>query len=253
MTLKPLEDLPEEVLGIEVQGQLSAQSYRELLLPLLHQHVQRHGGLRLLCVLQDDFHGMTAGAMLQDLLTGIRYGTYMSRMALVCNIAWIRRTVRIFGPLAPCPCRVFRPDEFEQAKEWIVHGLKLDYTLDADSGILTVQPQTALAPEPFTRLSAIVAAHCAQHGKLKGLIVDTRRFPFWQGAGGLRGHLRFLRRHRSQVEKIALVTDSPLGRAAEFALPSLFALAVRRFPYGEIEAAQKWISAVPEDETPPAT
>ncbi len=253
MTIKQLDSTPEGVLGIEFNGWLNAEDYREILLPILHQHVERYDGFHLLCVTGENFRGVSAGAVMQDILSGLRYSTRMCALALVTDIPWMRRMACLSRPLLLCPLRLFHADEMEKAKEWAARGLELHYELDRENSILTVLPQAPLAPEPLTRLSRVVEEHCAQHGQLAGMAVNARHFPFWQGIGGLRGHLRFLCRHRDKVRRVALVTDSPLARGAEMAAPLLLPLVVRHFPHGEMEAAREWILSAPKDAPPPAS
>ena len=242
MKLKMLDNMPEGILGFELSGRLHAEDYREDILPMLHQHVERHGGIRLLCVVGNDFQGANLGAVIQG-LAGVHYFTRMVAVAVVSDNPRIRGVTRLSRLLSPWPCRLFRTKEMEQAKEWAAKGQELHCTLEEKNGILTVRPQAPLAPEPLAQLTLMMEEYCAQHGPLAGLIVDTRRFPFWQGIGGLRGHLAFICRQRKKVRKVALVTDSPLARGAEILAPFLLSLRVRHFPHGEIEAAREWILA----------
>ena len=113
--------------------------------------------------------------------------------------------------------------------------------LNRDEAILYVRPTVPLAEEDFKALAALADPFIEEHGKLAGIIIDTERFPGWQGFGGMIQHFRFVRDHHKKVEKIALVTDSLIGEVAQNIGGHFVAAEVRHFPAGEVEAAQTWI------------
>jgi hypothetical protein len=91
----------------------------------------------------------------------------------------------------------------------------IDFNLDAKNSILTVRPQSALDKEDFVELARAVDPEIEEHGDLAGLVIEAPRFPGWDSFGALVNHMRFVRDHHKHVKKIAVVTDSHLGDAAE--------------------------------------
>lgn len=119
----------------------------------------------------------------------------------------------------------------------------IDYHLDSATGVLTLQPKTALQKEDFEALATAVDPQIDEHGDLNGLILDVDKFPGWNSFGALVTHIRFVRDHHKHVKKIAVVTDSSLGAFAERIASHFVAATVRHFPAGQSAEAERWITS----------
>jgi hypothetical protein len=69
--IKELTDLPSGVIGFETAGKLHAEDYRDVLLPAI-ERAAAEGDVRCLIVV-DDFEGLSAGALWQDLRMGVEH------------------------------------------------------------------------------------------------------------------------------------------------------------------------------------
>lgn len=118
----------------------------------------------------------------------------------------------------------------------------IDAHLDPTASVLTLRPQSALEIRDFVDLARTVDAYLEQYGDLAGLIIEAPHFPGWESFGALVTHLRFVRNHHRHIGKIAVVTDSHLGDAAEHIASHFVAAEIRHFPAGEIGEAREWIS-----------
>jgi hypothetical protein len=114
--IKKLDDLPSGVIGFEVEGKLQAEDYRDVVLPALEQ-AARAGEVRFVIVMPE-FHGMTAGALWQDLKVGIEQFTAWKRIAVITDIEWIHQLTSIFGWMTPGEVKVFGIQDREQAVAW---------------------------------------------------------------------------------------------------------------------------------------
>lgn len=113
-----LDNLPDAVLGIEARGEITRDDYTQTLRPMFEEHLQRHGKVRLLYVL-DDEHDFTAGALSEDEKLFDRHPFSFERIAVVTNAKGVRGLVRTFGWMIPGDVHLFAADEIEQAKEWV--------------------------------------------------------------------------------------------------------------------------------------
>lgn len=118
----------------------------------------------------------------------------------------------------------------------------IEFALDPRSAILTIRPQSALDGNDFVELARAVDPEIEIHGDLAGLIIDAPHFPGWDSFGALVTHMRFIRDHHAHVKKIAVVTDSPFGDAAEHIAAHFVAAEIRHFPADDLDAAKGWIS-----------
>lgn len=114
-----LKGLPADVIAVELDGVITARDYEETLIPLVNEKLKVHDKLKLLAVLNDKFQSYTAGAMWDDTKFGLTHLTTFSKIAVVSDRGWVRRSVKLFGPLMPTHVRVFYLNELEDAREWI--------------------------------------------------------------------------------------------------------------------------------------
>lgn len=121
----------------------------------------------------------------------------------------------------------------------------IDHTLDRERAVLHVRPTSALTLADFEQLARAVDPYIEEAGALAGLLVEAPRFPGWDDFAALAAHLRFVRDHHRHVRRIALVTDSPLGRAAERLASHFVSAEIRRFPASALDAARAWVAPPP--------
>ena len=114
-----IEGLPSDVVGVDIRGLITSQDYTGTLIPLVTQREQKHGKLKMLCVLGDYFDGYSPGAMWDDMRFGFSHLTTFSKLALVTDQEWIRNSAKIFGMLMPTEVMVFDVADLDDAKHWI--------------------------------------------------------------------------------------------------------------------------------------
>ncbi|MFG2819696.1 STAS/SEC14 domain-containing protein [Kitasatospora sp. NPDC048365] len=112
-----LSGLPANVVGFEASGKLSAEDYRDVVLPVVEAAVAA-GEVRFLLVFHD-FGGMSGGALWQDLRLGVEHLRAWKRIALVTDIEWMGHLTSLFGWMSPGETRTFPLAEREQALIWV--------------------------------------------------------------------------------------------------------------------------------------
>lgn len=119
----------------------------------------------------------------------------------------------------------------------------INYILNEQVGYLHITPQGKLQVQDFEQLTQALDTYLKSHPKIKGLIIETPEFPGWENFNAVKAHFKFIKNHHKYVEKIAIVTNSKMGNIAEALIPFLMNIKVKRFSYGELQAAKEWISA----------
>jgi hypothetical protein len=117
----------------------------------------------------------------------------------------------------------------------------IDYTLDEANAVLHVRPTGPLQKADFDALSRAVDPFIEQTGGLNGLLIETAHFPGWDNFGTVVRHFQFVRDHHRKIKKVALVTDSPLGNAAEQIASHFVAAKIRHFAGDRSAEARTWI------------
>jgi len=246
--LELIEGLPPGIAGLRAKGKVTKADYEQVLVPLLDEARREGRRIRFVYQLGPDFAGFTPGAAWEDFRVGVQYLRLFQRCAVVTDIDWIRAATRAATALMPCPVRVFRNEEFQQAIDWLTSPYQpsVTFRMVPERGVLVVEPHAKLQVEDFDALDATADTwiESSEHS-LRGLVVHARQFPGWENLGSLLRHLRFVRDHHRKIRRVALAVD---GTIAEFtpALVDHFVHAeLKQFGADDLEAAVVWAGAQP--------
>ena len=114
--MKELSGLPPGVIGFEASGTLRTEDYRDVVLPAL-ERAAAAGEVRFVVVIPE-FHGMSGGALWQDLKVGVDHFRAWKRIALVTDIAWMEHVTTMFGWMTPGQVRHFPLGQQDEAIAW---------------------------------------------------------------------------------------------------------------------------------------
>ncbi|HEY7122248.1 MAG TPA: STAS/SEC14 domain-containing protein [Solirubrobacterales bacterium] len=119
--IERLGEMPDGVIGLRGSGKLTKEDYTDVLEPALKE-ATGSGEARVVFLLES-FDGLEAGALLEDLKTGLR--TEFSnrkawrRLAVVTDVDWVEKAMELFAWAMPGELKVFDDlDELDEAKEW---------------------------------------------------------------------------------------------------------------------------------------
>ena len=121
--IKPIDGLPDAVVGFEAIGQVDSADYKTIAAPEVKHALERHAQIRLIHVLDDRFIGYTAGGAWQDALIGLAHPRSFERIAVVTDSERIRRLVKLAGWSVPGELRLFPNGERGKAEAWASEGL----------------------------------------------------------------------------------------------------------------------------------
>ena len=119
--IKTIPNLPQNVLGFQAIGHVTAQDYEEQIIPAVLAMSERLHHVRMLYVLGEDFEGYSTGAMWDDALLGVSRYTAWERIAVVTDETWLRAAVQAVHFLMPGTVKLFHLNELEHAKVWLTH------------------------------------------------------------------------------------------------------------------------------------
>jgi hypothetical protein len=114
-----LPGLPDDVVGAEGVGEVSAHDYETVLIPAVESALANHEKIRLLYVLGDRFDGISGGAAWEDAKLGIEHLRAWELMAVVTNVEWIGHALKAVGWMIPAEIRVFPTSQRAAAEAWI--------------------------------------------------------------------------------------------------------------------------------------
>jgi len=116
-----IEDMPAGTIGLRASGKLTRDDYRDVLEPALKEGIDS-GELRLLFVLTD-FDGLAAGAVPEDIKTGLSawFGHHSAwrRFALVTDTEWVAKAMHMFAWMTPGDVMIRDLDGLDEARVWV--------------------------------------------------------------------------------------------------------------------------------------
>jgi hypothetical protein len=242
--LEPLVSLPAGIIGVRATGTVTKDDYDRVLRPLLRGVHAEGRRVRLLYVFAPDFKALTLGAGWEDVRLGMKYLRMFERCAIVTDVTWIREGTQLLGTMMPCPVRVYRTAEEDQAVQWLAAPLDdtVNHRLLADAGVLIVEPTRPLRAEDFDALALTVDPWIEANGTLRGIVVHTRGFPGWNNLGSFLRHLRFVGDHHRKVARVALAADGALAEMAPSLSDPFVQAEVKHFGYDRLDDAVAWAS-----------
>ncbi len=117
----------------------------------------------------------------------------------------------------------------------------LNYELRHHDGILVLMPDGALEARDFETLTSHVDAYLEQKGMLRGVMIRAKAFPGWKDFGALLAHLKFVKRHHHQIERVAVVADSTAATVMPHIANHFVHAGVKHFKQSDEDAAWTWL------------
>ncbi len=241
-----IENLPEHVMGIKVSGKVTADDYRQHLIPIIEEKLTTHKRVDCLCVIEKSFSGTEPAAIWEDFRFGMAKVNRWGRIAAVTDIDWIENSVNIFKIFWPGHLRQFDLDEYDKARDWVcdINRVALEAEIDEQNSVVILKPSQdeSLSEYDFDYVTKIVDDYLADHAHVKGILISSRKFPGWQGLGAMMSHLKFIHDHHKKIERIAVVTNSPLGKFADHVTDHFIKAEIKSFDYDQREKAMNWLT-----------
>ena len=112
---------------------------------------------------------------------------------------------------------------------------------DTKDAISILEPIGTLSQNDFERASEHIDPLIEKVGQLKGLIIYTEAFPYWDSFGALVKHLKFIQAHHEKVEKVAFVTNASVIDFLEPIAKHFVKAEIKHFKFDELDKARAWI------------
>ncbi len=117
--LKIIENLPDQVVGIEATNEVTADDLKNILLPALERNVEKYDEINYLLVLRTEVKNWTTGAWTQDMLAGMKNFTKWNKIAVVTDESAVEKFTDGFSFITPGKAKGFTLNEEETAKQWV--------------------------------------------------------------------------------------------------------------------------------------
>ncbi len=115
------------------------------------------------------------------------------------------------------------------------------YDLVRDEGILVIRPEGRLEAADFQKIAQEIDPYIEANGKLHGIMIEAESFPGWKDFAALVAHLKFVKGHHRNIEKVAAVSDSGFLAIAPKIASHFVQADVRHFPHSQRDEALAWL------------
>ncbi len=112
---------------------------------------------------------------------------------------------------------------------------------DEQNGVLLLDVKSPFTAEDFQTISSIIDPYFAAKGELGGVIINSKKFPYWRNAQNRREYINFAQENHQKFKKAALSMGGFFVKIVVRIARGRVHPVVKTFKYGQIEQAQEWI------------
>jgi len=114
-----IDDLPENVLGVTADGEVTGDDYENVLMAAMEGKFLHVDKLSVLFQLAPGFTGFTFPAMIDDAKIGLKYISRWDKVAVVSDHHLLNGYTRLISHILPAEIKVFSNADLAKAKGWI--------------------------------------------------------------------------------------------------------------------------------------
>jgi len=202
--LKTLDGPGPDIVAFTAEGVVTADDYRQVLVPAVERVIESGRRPRVLYVLGPDLERFELGAMFSDAKLGFSHLTDFDRIAVVTDHDWIRDAVRAFGIVIPCPVRVFDMDDLDDARAWIgersVDLVEVSVDRRGDVALLHARLTGTIDQDAEKSLVNLAREGIGDALELR-VLIEAEDFHGWSDLRALWQHVRFVAGQRARLQK----------------------------------------------------
>lgn len=116
--LKFLNDLPQNVVGLEVEGEVTREEYEATVVPKMEQLARLNDEINYVIILKSGITSFSAGVWWDDFKMMVKHYKKWNRIAIVTDQQLVKTTTDIFGFALPGEHKLFPLTDLEKAVWW---------------------------------------------------------------------------------------------------------------------------------------
>lgn len=117
----------------------------------------------------------------------------------------------------------------------------ISFEIMKEDGIVVIEPSGPLEKADFEKLTTEVDAYINEKGFVRGIIIHTESFPWWENFSAFIHHLKFVKDHHRKIRRVAAVTDSKFLTIVPNIAKHFVSAEIKHFDFEDMAAAKKWI------------
>ncbi len=112
---------------------------------------------------------------------------------------------------------------------------------DEKHGILFLDVKNSFSSEDFVAISSLIDPYFEEFGQLSGVIVNSKKFPYWQNIHNRAQYFHFAQQNHNKFKKVAFLMGGFFIKIVVRVARGKVSSEVKLFKYNRISEAQNWI------------
>jgi hypothetical protein len=112
---------------------------------------------------------------------------------------------------------------------------------DDHNGVLLLDVKNPFTADDFQAISNIIDPYFESRGELKGVIINSKKFPYWKGLQNRSEYLNFAGNNHYKFRRAVLSMGGFFTKIVLIAAKGRVHPQVKSFKYNQIAQAQSWI------------
>ncbi len=117
--IKPIENLPDNIIGFRYEGEVTNEDYKTVLYPVVEAALKKTKELKMLLEITESFAKFTLHAAWDDAAIGFKYFRDWKKIAFLSDKEWLNHTIKALSFLTPGQSRTFATNQMEEAISWL--------------------------------------------------------------------------------------------------------------------------------------
>ncbi len=127
--------------------------------------------------------------------------------------------------------------------EYVRTRTGMGYQFDEDTKLLLIEPDGNFKDIDFEVLGSFINQHYQLSGELPGVILNSKKFPYWKGVLNFRQYLSFAANNHYKFKKVAMTMNGFLVKVVLSMARGRAHPEIKIFPYNKISAACDWLTS----------
>lgn len=132
-------------------------------------------------------------------------------------------------------------DEMELIFKEITTDNSLFCQFDDHNGVLLLDIKNPLTSDDFEVITNIIDPYFKERGELKGIIINSKKFPYWKGAQNRKEYFDFAHNNHFKFQKAALGMGGFFVKILARIAHGRVHPEIKIFKHNQIGQAQDWI------------
>jgi hypothetical protein len=112
---------------------------------------------------------------------------------------------------------------------------------DDQHGVLLLDVKSPFTEDDFVNIGNIIDPYFLAHGELKGIIINSKKFPYWSSPYNRQEYVNFAKNNHHKFQKAALGIGGVFVHIIAKIARGRVHPTVKVFKYNKIDKAQDWI------------